>query len=180
MVLFSHKWHLSELYTQTKSIYYNGAKAKFCEQYILRKYPMKNYETLPVPITWTIVLRYSIFISMGFHSFCVRAVLSVFTAFSRRFLCVKERSACVFSRTSAWYCMGWVRGVKNSPPHSQNYLTLFSQWPNGHNCHSSAELLNYIGGTDRYWLSTHYDITITILVLIDTGWVLITTQPLLF
>ena len=29
----------------------NGAKAKFWMQYILRKYPIKKYETLPVPIT---------------------------------------------------------------------------------------------------------------------------------
>ena len=35
-------------------------------QYILRNYQMKNYETLPVPINWNLVLRYWIFIEIKY------------------------------------------------------------------------------------------------------------------
>ena len=38
--------------------------AKFCDHYILRNYPIKKYETLPVPITWYVVLHYCIFIKI--------------------------------------------------------------------------------------------------------------------
>ena len=55
--------------------YYNGAKAKFCDQYILRNYPIKTYETVSVPITWNVVLHYYIFIKIK----CVRTKLILIT-----------------------------------------------------------------------------------------------------